>query len=352
MKKKIVLFLMVTILGFALVFTSQTPSYAGTGVFKWRMVTSWPSGIPLYAATVKFAERLKAVTGGRLDITVYPAGALVPPMEVFDTVSKGTAECGSSWSGYWIGKNPAAAMFGSMPMGLDTDEYFMWLYHGGGMELWRELYHKYNMVPFAMASLGQEIGLQSKKPVRSIKDLKGLRVRYVGWAAEIMSGLGASVSPIDGSELYLALDRGVLDAGEFSIPSLNVMVGLHKVTKYLVMPGWHQPGSICELMINKDAYNKLPDDLKAAVDSVSMASMLWSYGYLETLNIKAIQQTLNAGLKVTKLGAEDLKKIKVASEALKDRLAAKDPFFAKVLKSQRDFKKGHAPWRDMKKGLD
>lgn len=352
MKKKIMLFLMALILGCALVLTSQTPSHAGTEVFKWRMVTSWPSGIPLYTATVKFAERLKAVTGGRIDITVYPAGALVPAMEVFDAVSKGTAECGSSWSAYWIGKNPATAMFGSMPMGLNTSEYFMWLYHGGGLELWRELYAKYNMVPFPMASLGQEIGLQSKKPVRSIKDLKGLRVRYVGWAAEIMSQLGASVSPLPGDELYTAMERGVLDACEFSIPSLNAMIGLHKITKYIVMPGWHQPGSICELMVNKDAYNKLPDDLKAALDSVSMASMIWSYAYMETLNIAAIEKMLKAGLKVTQLGAEDLKKIKVLSEALKDKLAAKDPFFAKVLKSQRDFVKGYAPWREMKKSLD
>lgn len=352
-KRKVVLFFMVFALAATLIVVSGSSLSAETKVYKWRMAECWPSGIAIHKSDVRFAARLKEVTGGRIDITVHPAGALVPPMGVFDAVSSGTVECGSSGSTYWSGKIPSADLFTAVPFGFEPEDYLQWLYHHGGLQLWRETYEKHNIIPFGLAMEGQEVGLLSNKPIRSLAELKKLRVRFAGLGGKIMGSFGSSIQMMGIGELYQALERGVLDAAECATPALNQQLGLYEVTKYMIMPGWHQPATVIELIVNKKAYDSLPDDLKAALDAVSMENMLWSYGYFEALNFKAVEDILKKGkVKVVRLDEKTLKQLKAASDKLLGEISAKDPLFKKILESQKNFIKRHKAWAEMKRGLE
>jgi TRAP-type mannitol/chloroaromatic compound transport system substrate-binding protein len=183
-------------------------------------------------------------------------------MQSFDAVSKGSAQAGHDWPGYWKGKNEAFVAFASVPFGLDAEGYNIWLYEKGGLEMMQELYGKFNLFALPGGQCGQEMGLFSNKRATKMEDFKGMRVRTPGWYMDIMNNLGASVSPLPGGEVYLALERGVIDAAEFSSPAINYPMGFDEITKYAIQPGVHQPGVQCALFFNKDAYEKLPEDLK------------------------------------------------------------------------------------------
>ena len=210
-------------------------------------------------------------------------------MESFDAVSKGQADIGHDWPGYWKGKNEDFVSFASVPFGLDTEGYNIWLYERGGLEKMQELYGHYNLFALPGGNVGQEMGLFSNKKASKMSDFKGMRVRTPGWYMDIMTQLGASVSPLPGGEVYLALERGVIDAAEFSTPAINYPMGFDEITKYVIEPGVHQPSCQSALFINKDSYNKLPADLKWIVDIAAKETQLWSTAWQENLNTEAIK---------------------------------------------------------------
>ncbi len=319
--------------------------------YHWRMVTTWTPGLLFYDYAVHFADSVRAASGGRLDITVYPAGAIVPAMETFSAVSKGVVEAGHDWSGYWKGKNEAFVAFASVPYGLDYEGYNIWLFARGGMKMWNKLYAPYNLVVFPGGNGGQEMGLFSNKKATKMEDFKGMRVRTVGWYMDILTRLGVSVSPLPGGEVYLALDRGVVDAAEFSTPAIDYPMGFQEITKYVIEPGVHQPAVQCEIIINKKAYESLPDDLKAIIQIAAMETQLWSEAWTENLNAKAIKLFQKDGIKFVRM--DDKTIVEFAKTAFKymDELAAKYPDVKKVLDSQEQFKRDFAPWREMRSGV-
>ena len=262
---------------------------ASTDKVRWKMVMPWSKGLLFYDMAVHFADSVRLVSGGQFDIKPFSAGELVPAMQSFDAVSKGSAQAGHDWPGYWKGKNEAFVAFASVPFGLDAEGYNIWLYEKGGAEMMNELYGKFNLVALPGGQCGQEMGLFSNKRATKMEDFKGMRVRTPGWYMDIMNSLGSSVSPLPGGEVYLALERGVIDAAEFSSPAINYPMGFDEITKYVIQPGVHQPGIQCALFFNKDAYNKLPEDLKWIIDICARETQLWSYSWLNNLNAKAIR---------------------------------------------------------------
>lgn len=333
-----------------------TPTPAGTAtpkqeVFKWKMQTQWTSAMPLHKySAVDFADRLRKVTGGRFDITVYSSGGIVGAMEVLDAVSKGTVECSSSAAVYWSGKDSAAPLFCTYPMGLTTEKFIMWLYYGGGLELEQEMYdkHGYNVKVFINLVAGVEIGGMSLKPIRSLADLKGKKMRITGPGADILSKLGVSIVTTPGAEVYSALERGVVDITEWSTPSETWPLGIHEVAKYMFMPGFHQPASVLDYLVNKDAWEKLPDDLKAAFESCAKEACLMGTYKSEYENAYALRKFQEYGVEIIRLPKEDLDKLKAMSKEWADEMAAKDPFFAKVLASQRKFLSDYKEWEEVK----
>jgi TRAP-type mannitol/chloroaromatic compound transport system substrate-binding protein len=208
---------------------------------RWKMVLPWSKGLLFYDMAVHFCDTVRLASGGRLTIKAFSAGELVPAMEIFDAVSKGSFDAGHDWPGYWKGKNEAFIAFGSVPYGLDAELYNIWLYERGGLEEMQALYGQYNLFALPGGQAGQEMGLNSNKKASTMEDFKGMKVRTWGWYLDILNELGASGVATPGGEVYLSLQTGVLDAAEFSSPAVNYPMGFDEVTQYIIQPGVHQP---------------------------------------------------------------------------------------------------------------
>ena len=321
-----------------------------TETFKWKMVMPWSKGLLFFDMAQHFADSVKLASGGRLDIKVFSAGELVGALETFDAVSKGSAEVGHDWPGYWKGKNENFVSFGSVPFGLDTEGYNIWLYERGGLQQMQELYGRYNLVAFPGGNGGQEMGFFSNKKATKMADFKGMRVRTPGWYMDIMNSLGASVTPLPGGEVYLALERGVIDAAEFSSPAINYPMGFDEITKFVIEPGVHQPSVQCAIFFNKDAYNKLPADLKWIIDIAAKETQLWSSAWQENLNIEAIKR-FKQKIEFVKMDNESITAFAKRTKEYLDELKAKNPDVKKTLDSQELFKKEFAGWREIRGGL-
>jgi TRAP-type mannitol/chloroaromatic compound transport system substrate-binding protein len=320
-----------------------------TEKIRWKMVMPWSKGLLFYDIANHFCDSVRLASAGRLDIKPFSAGELVPAMETFDAVSQGTAQAGHDWPGYWKGKNEAFVAFASVPFGLDGEGYNIWLYEKGGAEMMAELYGRYNLVALPGGQCGQEMGLFSNKKATKMADFKGMRVRTPGWYMDIMNNLGASVSPLPGGEIYLALERGVIDAAEFSSPAINYPMGFDEITKYVIQPGVHQPGIQCALFFNKDAYDKLPDDLKWIINIAAMETQLWSYNWVNGLNAEAIR-LFKEKVEIVKMDKDTLIEFRKTTKKYLDDLKEKYPDVKKVLDSQEEFLESFADWRDARSG--
>jgi len=315
--------------------------------FRWKMVMPWSKGLLFYDFAQHFADSVKLASGGRLDIKVFSAGELVGAMESFDAVSKGSAQVGHDWPGYWKGKNENFVSFASVPFGLDAEGYNIWLYERGGLEQMQELYGRYNLVAFPGGQGGQEMGLFSNKKATTMKDFKGMRLRTVGWYMDIMNQLGASVTPLPGGEVYLALERGVIDAAEFSSPAINYPMGFDDITKYVIEPGVHQPAVQCAVFFNKDAWDSLPADLQWIVKTAAKETQMWSQYWIENLNIEAINK-FKEKVEFVTMDDETLNAFAKTTKEYLNTLKANNPDVNKTLDSQEAFKKEFAEWREQR----
>ncbi|MFC1834977.1 TRAP transporter substrate-binding protein [Thermodesulfobacteriota bacterium] len=328
--------------------SSTTPVVAADKPIVWTGQSSYPAGLPqLYTPAVEFAKLVKQLTNGRLIVKVNPGGAIVPPKQVFDAVSTGALDIGFTWAGWWIGKFKASVLFAnSFPNGMQMQEMMGWIYNGGGLELWNEMYKGHGVVvlpPYAM--VGSENFAWSHKPIKSLKDFKGLKFRTVGIWGKCLEKLGARVVSLDGGEVYPALERGVIDAAEFATPAIDKKLGFQEICKYLTVGGIHEPCAPTETLVNEKAWAKLPDDLK---EKVKVALQVACFRAMN-LSLKQDAEAMEffrkyPGLHVSKISNEMIAEItKIGNEEL-DRISKKDPFFAKVLKSQRDFRKLVEPY--------
>ena len=224
-------------------------------VYKWNMVTTWPKNYPgLGLAAENLSKYVNEMSNGRFKIKVYGAGELVPAMGVFDAVSQGNVELGHGASYYWTGKLKSSQFYTAVPFGLTAQEMNSWIHWGGGQELWEEAYAPFNLVPLAGGNTGVQMAGWFNKEINSIEDLKGLKMRIPGLAGEIFSRAGAETVVLPGSDIFLALQQGVIDAAEWVGPYNDLTFGFHQVAKYYYYPGWHEGGSTLEIIINKDAY--------------------------------------------------------------------------------------------------
>ncbi len=241
-------------------------------VFHWKLLTTWPKNLPgLGMAPERLAKSVKRMSNGRLNIKVYGAGELVPAFEVFDAVSQGIAEMGHGSAYYWRGKMPAAPMFSTVPFGMTGQEMNAWLHYGGGLELWRELYEPFNVLPLAAGNSGVQMAGWFNKEINSVDDLRGLKMRIPGLGGEVLLRAGGVPVTLPGSEVYTSLQTGVIDAVEWVSPFNDLALGLHTVATYYYYPGWHEPGTTLEALVNQQAWESLPDDLKAILQAASRA---------------------------------------------------------------------------------
>nr|WP_298170528.1 TRAP transporter substrate-binding protein [uncultured Pseudomonas sp.] len=272
--------------------TEQAAAPAQT--FQWKMVTAWPKNYPgLGTAAEHLAERVATMSDGRLTIKVYAGGELVPPLEVFDAVSRGTAELGHGAAYYWKGKVPAAQFFTAVPFGLSTSEMNAWLSKGGGQALWDEAYAPYGVKPMVVGNTGMQMGGWYNKEINSLDDLKGLKIRMPGLGGEVLSRLGATTVNLPGGEVFTALQSHAIDATDWVSPYNDLAFGLHKAAKFYYYPGWQEPQAVLELLINQKALDSLPADLQAILSEAARAAsqdMMDDYVYHNTLALDELKQ--------------------------------------------------------------
>ncbi len=323
-----------------------SPVSASEKRFRWRMVTSWPPSFPILQTGVdRFAKRVGELTNGRLTIQVYAGGELVPPLGVFDAVSSGSVQCGHSAAYYWAGKCNAAQWFTSIPFGLDAQGMNSWFYDGNGLKLWEEVYSKFNLVPRPAGNTGVQMGGWFNKKIEKMSDFKGLKMRIPGIGGKVIAKAGGAVTLLPAGEIYTSLERGVIDATEWIGPFHDMRMGFYKVAKYYYGPGWHEPGSTLELIMNKDAYNELTPDLKAALDTAAAELNIKMLSEFETKNAEALEEIKkDKRVQILRFPDSVLQGLKKLSDETIKEIAAKDPMSKKVNEDFQKFKKTLAPW--------
>jgi TRAP-type mannitol/chloroaromatic compound transport system substrate-binding protein len=311
-----------------------------------KLATSWPAHFPIMGTGVdRFAERCYELSEGTLDIKVYAKNILVPAMQVFDATSAGQIDAFHSGVYYWKGKNPAFSIFGGMPLGLTSEEMITWMKFGGGYELWRELYAKFNLYPLIGGTTGPQMGGWFKKEIKTLADLKGLKMRIPGLGGEVMKSLGVNPVLLPAGEIYTSLERGTIDATEWVGPALDSMMGFSKAADYYYT-GWHEPGSILEITFNKTRWDKLSEVHKAIITVAAeemTGNMLQEFRYK---NAKALQE-LPENVQIKTFPKEMMDAAKIAlNEVLVDE-SAKSQDFKRVLASYEAFVKLNKPFDDI-----
>lgn len=318
-------------------------------VFKWKMVTTWPANFPIFQeGAEKFAADVKIMSNGRLDVHVYAGGELVPPLQVFDAVSQGTVEMGHGSPYYWAGKVPEAQFFSSVPFGMTAKGMNAWLYHGGGLELWKEVYAPFNLVPMPMGNTGVQMGGWFNKKIDTLEDIKGLRMRIPGLGGKVFKRAGGNPVLLAGSEVYTALERGTIDATEWVAPFHDMRLGLNRAAKYYYFPGWHEPGTEFELMINAQAWGQLPKDLQLIVETAAAAVSEWIYAQMEFNNQAALKELrTKQNVEVLEFPPEVLAELKRLTKETLDEEASKNPAFKRVYEAYSTFNESYKDWSKM-----
>ena len=307
--------------------------------FEWSIATSWPPKYPgLGIAVNNLADRIAAASGGRLKLKVYAAGELVPAFEAFDAASRGIVEMGHDASYYHKGKIPAAQFMTAIPFGMTFMEMNAWLYYGGGLELWRELYEPLNLVPLPCGNTGVQMGGWFNKEINSIGDLKGLKMRIPGLGGEVFRRAGGTPVTLPVSEIFTSLQTGAIDATEWVGPYNDITNGFHTVAKYYYYPGWQEPAPALQAYVNRAAWESLPPDLQSIIEISCQAvttDMQAEYSYGNAVALEQLMQDPNVELR--QFPDDVLQYLKSISQEIVEEMAAEDPMAAKIYKSWSSF---------------
>lgn len=318
-------------------------------VYDWKMVTSWPKNFPGVGTGANYlAEKITSLSNGQIKVTVYGAGELVPALGVFDAVSEGAAQLAHTAAYYWKGKVPAAQFFAAMPFGMTADEINAWFYFGGGIELWKEVYAPFNLIAFPAGNTGVQMGGWFNKEINNIDDLKGLKMRIPGLGGEVLQRLGGTPISLPAGEIFTSLQSGAIDATEWVGPYNDLAFGLYKAAKYYYYPGWHEPGSALETMINKDAFEELPPHLQEVVKDAARLANQYMQAEYDARNGQALNTLINKHNVQLKPFPDDVLKalIKTSDEVVAE-IAAKDPMAEKVYNSFKKFRDASVTYADV-----
>ncbi|WP_220801958.1 TRAP transporter substrate-binding protein [Pseudomonas sp. NCCP-436] len=335
--------LLLPLLAFGLTGCKDEPAPATQAVtpaqsFYWKMVTTWPKNAPgTGTAAERLAERINAMSAGRLTVKVYAAGELVPALEVFDAVSRGTAQLGHGTPYYWKGKVPAAQFFGAVPFGLSTLEMNAWLSHGGGQALWDEAYAPFGVKPLTAGNSTMQMGGWFNKEINGLDDIRGLKIRMPGLGGEVWSRLGATTVVLPGGEIFTALQSGAIDATDWVSPYNDLAFGLHKAARYYYYPGWQEPQSVLELLINQKAFDALPSDLQAIVREAARASTLDMMDDYVFHNALALDELKKHGTLLKRFPDEVLQAMQRETEQVLTELAAQNELNGRIRASMKAF---------------
>lgn len=308
--------------------------------FRWKMVTSWPQNFPGLGTTAqRFAETVNNLSNGRLTVQVFAAGELVPALEVFDAVSGGTAELGHSAAYYWKGKSPAAPFFTAVPFGMNAQEMNAWLYEGGGLALWQQAYAGMGVLPLPCGNTGVQMAGWFNREINSLEDLRGLKIRMPGFGGEVLTRAGATTVNLPGSEIFSALQNGVIDATDWVSPYNDLAFGLHQAARYYYYPGWQEPCAVLELSINQQAFDQLPEDLQGIVREAARSTNQYMLDEYTRRNAEALDTLVNEHkVQLRRLPDEVLDRLRELSKEVLEETANADALNRQVWDSMEAFR--------------
>lgn len=329
--------------------SKDIPNINFNKTYRWKMTTTWPPNFPVVGEGCKMmADWVRKMSGGRMDITVYGGGELIPALEGFDAVSNGAVEMNHGAAYYWAGKLPSSQFFAAVPFGMNARQMGSWILSGGGQELWEEIYEPFDLQPILCGNTGVQMGGWFNKEINTIEDLKGLKMRIPGLGGKVLAKAGGTPVLVSGGEIYTNLERGVIDATEWIGPYHDYIMGFHNVAKYYYYPGWHEPGPVLEMIISKSKLEALPKDLQEIIRTACLRLSSWMMAEFDARNgeylVKLIEEENVDVRRYPKAVLDELKKY--TDEALNE-LTAEDESSRKVYESFTKFKKQVSVWTDI-----
>jgi TRAP-type mannitol/chloroaromatic compound transport system substrate-binding protein len=324
--------------------------------FNWRMTSFYGPQAAFYSVGPGSArdliDRIQRMSNNRIRIQFFGAGELIPAAEGFDAVSSGVVQMNYANAYFWTGKTFAAQYFTAVPFGLNYQGTNGWMYDGGGLDLWREVYDRFNLVPFLCGNTGVQMTGWFRRPIERVEDLRGLKMRIPGLAGRVMQAFGTDVRLLPAGEIFPALERGVIDAAEFVGPFLDRQLGLHRVAKTYHTTGWHEPATASELIINKAAWASLPNELKAIVDNACAACNAISEGWCQKNNADAMEDlTRNHGVTAIPLPDEVVSRLRTETRRVLEEAAARDPLTRRVHDSFMAYQARFNAWANFSEGV-
>ncbi|HEU4370570.1 MAG TPA: TRAP transporter substrate-binding protein [Methylomirabilota bacterium] len=333
---------------------ANAPNVIAQPKVQWRMSTAWtPSLDVLQGAAQRLAKVVEEMSGGRFRIEVFPGGQIMPPLDCFDAASKGTIEAFHAGPIFWDAKEPAVQWFATVPFGMNCAGMLAWCYQGDGLKLWEETYAPFNLVPRPGGAVGPEMGGWFRKKITAIADYKRLKMRIPGLGGKVLARAGATVVTMPASEIYAALERGVIDTSEFIAPHDDMRLGLHRTARYYYYPGWHQPGTMAEFGFNRKAYEALPVDLRRTLDHAAAAVQVYSrtdYHAKNAIALERLKTEFKGKVEILPLPVPVLRDLKkLATEVVREE-SEKTPIARKVHASFTKFQLLVGPWDHVAEG--
>ena len=313
----------------------------------WRMTSTFPSSMVLLGSMGKRLETsVSLATQGSVNLRFYEPSVLSPAFESFDAVSYGAIEAAWSTSGYWAGKVPALQLFTAPPFGPTTPEYLAWYNHGGGRELFEEIYARHNIHGIICGMIPPESSGWFKEEIKTLDDFKGKKIRFFGLGGKVLEKVGASPQLLAAGDIFPALERGTIDGTEYSMPAVDYGMGFHQVAKHYYFPGWHQQSSMFELLINLDKWNSLNQTQQKQIDMACGDNIQYGIGLGESLQFKAMQEIAAKGVTIHTWSPEIMAGLEAAWDEVAIELVEEDKDFARVWASLQDFREKYKIWSE------
>lgn len=315
---------------------------------RWKMQSAFGSKLSVIGESApRFSANIKRISGGSLILKFFEPGALVPTLEGFDAVKAGSIDAMWGTAGYHVGKIPALAWFTAVPFGPGPAEMMAWLYIAGGDKIYDRIYAEHGLKGFHCGIIAPEASGWFRKPINSVDDLKGMKIRFFGLGAQVMQKLGVSTQLLAAADIYPALERGVIDATEFSMPSIDRDLGFYEIAKNYYFPGWHQQSSALELLLNKKAFDGLSDQHQAMIEITCGDSVRYVIAIGEYKQAAALKFLKSKGVTIHRWPPEFLAAVKKAWEEVVTEQSAKDPLFKEIYDHYTAFRAEYAVWREL-----
>lgn len=312
---------------------------------RWRMAASFPPSLDTcYGSTSDMCKRIAELTDGRFVITLHPPGEIVPALEVMRAVSAGTVECGQAFSTFYYGVNPALIFDSGLAFGLNPRQQLAWMYQGGGLELIREVYRKYDCYPIPIGNFGVQMGGWFRKEIKGLADLKGVKMRIGGFGGLVMSRMGVTAQQIPGGEIFTSMERGTIDAAEFVGPYDDQKLGLHKVAKFYYSPGWWEGSAQMTALINVKAWEALPRGYQAAFEVAAQEAYVSMLSRYDAKNPPALRSLLAGGTQVRMFPRDVMQAAYKHANELFEELSDKNEDFKKIYPAWAKFRDEQTAW--------